>query len=120
MKGCRPASNTCGSSGQDAINHASWCDNGNAGAGSYAVKVTYDKAGVNPINVAPNKSIIGVGKAGVIRGKGLRIANGSKNVIIQNIHITELNPKYIFGGDAITLAGSDLVWIDHVKVCVHS
>lgn len=22
--GCRPASNTCGSSGQDAINHASW------------------------------------------------------------------------------------------------
>ena len=45
-----------------------------------------------------------------------RIANGAKNVIIQNIHITNLNPQYVWGGDAITLAGTDLVWIDHVKV----
>ena len=36
--------------------------------------------------------------------------------IYRNIHITELNPQYIWGGDAITLAGTDLVWIDHVKV----
>lgn len=27
----------------------------------------------------------------------------------------ELNPQYIWGGDAITLAGSDMVWIDHCK-----
>jgi pectin lyase len=27
-----------------------------------------------------------------------------------------LNPQYIWGGDAITLAGADLVWIDHVKI----
>ncbi|KAL3418765.1 pectin lyase [Phlyctema vagabunda] len=114
--GCRPASNTCGSSGQDAINHADWCTNGNAGTGSYSISVTYDKAAVTPIDIAPNKSLIGIGTSGVIRGKGLRIANGSKNVIIQNIHITELNPQYIWGGDAITLAGSDLVWIDHVKI----
>lgn len=33
----------------------------------------------------------------------------------RNVHITELNPQYIWGGDAITLAGTDLVWIDHVK-----
>lgn len=52
----------------------------------------------------------------MIRGKGLRIANGSQNVIIQNIHITELNPQYIWGGDAITLDGADLIWVDHVKV----
>lgn len=92
------------------------CDNGNAGTGSYAVSVTYDKAAVTPIDVAPNKSLIGIGTSGVIRGKGLRIANGSKNVIIQNIHITELNPKYIWGGDAITIASADLIWVDHVKV----
>lgn len=32
-------------------------------------------------------------------------------MIIQNIHITDLNPQYIWGGDAITVAGSDQVWI---------
>ncbi|OCL07847.1 polysaccharide lyase family 1 protein [Glonium stellatum] len=116
--GCRPTSNTCpGNGGQDAINHADWCTNGNAGTGATSITVTYDEAGVSPIDVGPNKSIIGIGSSGVIRGKGLRVANGSKNnVIIRNIHITELNPQYIWGGDAITLAGSDLIWIDHVKI----
>ncbi|KAK3201503.1 hypothetical protein GRF29_185g1144629 [Pseudopithomyces chartarum] len=114
--GCRPASNKCpGNGGQDAINHASWCTNGNAGAGSKNIQVTYDKAGVSGMTVGSNKSIIGVGNKGVIRGKGLRIANGAKNIIIQNIHITELNPQYIWGGDAIAVDGSDLVWIDHNK-----
>jgi pectin lyase len=114
--GCRPASNKCGSSGQDAINHASWCTNGNAGAGSQTISVTYDTAGVSGLTVGSNKSILGVGTKGVLRGKGLRIANGAKNVIIQNIHITQLNPQYIWGGDAITLDGTDMVWVDHVKI----
>lgn len=110
--GCRPASNKCpGNGGQDAINQASWCTNGNAGAGSTTIKVTYDKAGISGLTVGSNKSIIGAGGKGVLRGKGLRIANGAKNVIIQNIHITELNPQYIWGGDAITVDGSDSVWI---------
>ncbi|KAJ4336450.1 hypothetical protein N0V95_008611 [Ascochyta clinopodiicola] len=116
-QGCRPASNKCADKGgQDAINHASWCKNGLAGAGTVDHPVTYDNAGVAGINVASNKSLIGVGSKGVIRGKGLRMANGVKNVIIQNIHITELNPQYIWGGDAITVDGTDLIWIDHVKV----
>jgi pectin lyase len=34
----------------------------------------------------------------------------------RNIHITALNPQYIWGGDAITIAGSDLIWIDHCKI----
>ncbi|CAA9958624.1 hypothetical protein CFE70_002144 [Pyrenophora teres f. teres 0-1] len=115
--GCRPASNKCpGNGGQDAINNANWCTNGNAGAGSKTITVTYDTAGTSGINLGSNKSIIGVGNKGVIRGKGLRIANGAKNIIIQNVHITELNPQYIWGGDAITLDGADLVWIDHVKI----
>lgn len=76
-----------------------------------SISVTYDTAGVAGINVGSNKSIIGVGSKGVIRGKGLRMANGAKNVIIQNIHITELNPQYIWGGDAITVDGSDLIWV---------
>lgn len=80
--GCRPASNKCpGNGGQDAINKASWCTNGNAGAGVTSISVTYDTAGVAGINVNSNKSIIGVGSKGVIRGKGLRMANGVKNVM---------------------------------------
>ncbi|KAI5841127.1 polysaccharide lyase family 1 protein [Morchella snyderi] len=110
--GCRPSSNTCpNDGGQDAINGASWCTSG----GYPTVSVTYDVAGTGYIDVKSNKSIVGVGSAGVIRGKGLRVANGETNVIIQNVHITELNPEYIWGGDAITLAGTDLIWIDHCK-----
>ncbi|KAF2128960.1 polysaccharide lyase family 1 protein [Dothidotthia symphoricarpi CBS 119687] len=111
--GCRPDSNTCpDDGGQDAINGADWCTNSDY---PLDTSVTYDNAAITPINLGSNKSIVGEGTAGVIRGKGLRIANDAQNIIIQNIHITELNPQYIWGGDAITLAGTDLVWIDHVK-----
>lgn len=110
--GCRPASNTCpGKGGQDAINKNSWCTGGYAGSGSTTISVTYDTAGAEGINMGSNKSLIGVGSKGVIRGKGLRIADGAKNIIIQNIHITELNPQYIWGGDAIAISGTDKVWI---------
>lgn len=54
----------------------------------------------------------------MLRGIGLRLSGGVSNVIIQNIHITQLNPQYIWGGDAITLVGTDRVWIDHNKVRV--
>lgn len=101
--GCRPSSNTCGTKGQDSINGgANWCD-----ASFPKVQVDYDEAAMNPILVASKKSIVGVGSKGILRGKGLRLVNGVSNIIIQNIHITDLNPQYIWGGDAITLAGSD-------------
>jgi pectin lyase len=35
------------------------------------------------ITVKSNKSLIGQGTAGVIKGKGIRIVNGAKNVIVQ-------------------------------------
>lgn len=110
--GCRPTSNKCpGKGGQDAINLNNWCQPSYAGAGVQAIKVTYDKAGLFGINVGSNKSLIGVANKGVIRGRGLRIAK-QKNVIIQNIHFTEINPQYIWGGDAIAIdAGSDLIWV---------
>ena len=103
-KCCIPSSNKCGSSGQNGIDldSSSWC-------GSYPTTTcTYDKAALEGINVASNKSIVGIGSADVIRGKVLRLVNGVSNVILQNIHITELNPQYIWGGDAITLYGSHL------------
>ncbi|KAL4810557.1 pectin lyase fold/virulence factor [Aspergillus unguis] len=107
---CIPDSNTCGDSGQNAIEVGiGWCD-------PYpSTTCSYDNAGLDGLDVGPNKSIVGVGDAGVLRGKGLRI-HGSENVIVQNIHITELNPQYIWGGDAISLDGTNNVWIDHVKI----
>lgn len=98
---------------QLAINQNGWCDNYEPNAPK--VSVTYDKAGILGITVKSNKSIIGRSSSGVIKGKGLRITSGASNIIIQNIHITDLNPEYVWGGDAITLDGTDMVWIDHVK-----
>ncbi|OLN97956.1 putative pectin lyase A 1 [Colletotrichum chlorophyti] len=107
--GCAPWGT--GSACQQAINKDKWCDNYQADAPT--VSVTYNKAGLNPIKVASNKSIVGSGTKGVIVGKGLRVTS-AKNVIIQNIKIENINPKYVWGGDAITLDSTDNVWIDHV------
>ncbi|KAK7184885.1 hypothetical protein DPSP01_002149 [Paraphaeosphaeria sporulosa] len=108
--GCAPWGT--GSACQTAINQNNWCTNYEASAPS--VSVSYDKAGILGITVGSNKSLVGQGSSGVIKGKGLRIIN-AKNVIIQNVKITNLNPKYVWGGDAITLDNTDLVWIDHVS-----
>ncbi|KEY71794.1 hypothetical protein S7711_06546 [Stachybotrys chartarum IBT 7711] len=108
--GCAPYGTASGC--QTAINKNDWCTNYQPN--SPKVNVKYDKAAILGITVKSNKSIIGVGSAGVIKGKGLRIVSGAKNVIIQNIHITNLNPQYVWGGDAITIDNSDMVWIDHV------
>jgi pectate lyase len=56
--------------------------------GGQWVSCKYDNAALTPMDVGSNKSIVGVGSKGVIKGKGLRVRNGNKNVIIQNIHIT--------------------------------
>jgi len=88
--GCTPDSYTCGSKGQLAINAANWCN------GKPYKAVSYDKSSVNPIVVKSNKSLIGVGNKGVIVGKGLRMVNGVSNIIIQNIHITQLNQDLIW------------------------
>ncbi|KAI9162845.1 putative pectin lyase C [Paramyrothecium foliicola] len=76
-------------------------------------KATWWKAARNPIDVASDKTILGVGNKGIIKGKGLRFRK-AKNVIVQNIAITDLNHKYVWGGDALSFANADLIWIDHV------
>lgn len=116
-EGTTSESNGCAAWGTDAacqvaINQNDWCKNYQPDAPS--ADVTYDNAATLAIKVGSNKSIVGVGSSGVLKGKGLRVVGGAKNVIIQNIKITELNPQYVWGGDAITLNDVDMVWIDHV------
>lgn len=101
---------------QVAIDQDSWCENYEPDAPS--VTVSYYAAATLGISITSDKSLIGSGSAGVIKGKGIRIVSGASNVIVQNIEITNLNPKYVWGGDAITLNDCDLVWID--VSCRHS
>ncbi|KAK5743264.1 hypothetical protein LTR17_002741 [Elasticomyces elasticus] len=109
--GCAPwgTASNC----QVAINQNNWCKNYEPNAPT--TSVTYDNAGVLGITVNSKKTILGQGSSGVIKGKGLRIVSGASNIIIQNIAITNINPHYVWGGDAITIDGADMVWIDHVK-----
>jgi len=75
-------------------------------------QISYDKVGEDPVMVGSNKSVVGAGSKGWIKGTGLRLVS-VKNVVIQNLTITDINPSVIFAGDAITLCGVDGVWIDH-------
>ncbi|KAI9993051.1 hypothetical protein PInf_015108 [Phytophthora infestans] len=125
--GCRPTNNQrCvaknnGYKGQDAIlmkGDTTMQQTGGCDSGAKSIQVTYDNAAKTPLPVASDKTLVGEGTKGVLNGKGLRI-EGS-NVIIQNIHITNLNPHLVWGGDAISIGGSGQapknIWIDHVKI----
>ena len=89
-KGCAPWKT--GKGCQLAINAANnWCGS------NPPVDVTYSKAGTSGINVASDKTIIGVGNKAIIKGKGLRFVN-VKNIIVQNIRKLDLHyglPKAI-------------------------
>ncbi|WAQ88432.1 hypothetical protein PtA15_9A559 [Puccinia triticina] len=75
-------------------------------------QVSYHEAPLEPLVVKSNKTILGVGSSGVLRGKGLVLHN-AHNVKIQNIIITQLNPSIVWGGDAIMLDGVSDVLIEH-------
>ncbi|CCO33313.1 putative pectin lyase F Short=PLF [Rhizoctonia solani AG-1 IB] len=103
--GCKPWS--CSPNPQLAINAASnWCGS------NPAATVSYKKAGTSGIRVKSNKTILGKGTSGWIKGKGL-LLSGVSNVIIQNIRISDLNPQYVWGGDALYIDNSSKIWVDH-------
>lgn len=77
--GCAPWGTSSGC--QLAINQNDWCSNYQSDAPSVDVK--YDNAGTEGITVASKKTILGDGSKGLIKGKGLKIASGAKDIIIQ-------------------------------------
>lgn len=92
--------------GQALLNVLSGCGD------STLYEVTLDKAGMTGIEVQSDKTIIGTDDA-TLNGKGLRMV-GVSNIIVQNIAVTNLNPQYVWGGDAFTFADTSLIWVDHV------
>lgn len=110
--GCDKTTCSVNDGGQGYIGDLS-CGNADMVAVS---SITYDAAGTSPLSVGSNKSIISSNGQGVLRGKGLSLAAGSSNVIIQGIEFVDINPKYVWGGDALELQGqNDGVWVDHCK-----
>lgn len=96
-----------GRGGQWALNVAHFCD------GRPAAPVSYDNAGRRPLPVGSNKTLVGLGRNAGLQGRGLRIGDGNRNVIVQNLRITDINPGVVWGGDALTIDGADGVWVDH-------
>ncbi|KEP55804.1 pectin lyase [Rhizoctonia solani 123E] len=107
-KACKPW--TCSPNPQLAIDANEWCEHYEPNASM--TTVTYKKAGTTAIKVASNKTLLGKGTAGAIKGKGLRIAGGD-NIIIQNVRISDINAQFVWGGDAISIDGGSKIWIDH-------
>ncbi|KAI4910412.1 hypothetical protein J4E90_007847 [Alternaria incomplexa] len=78
--------------------------------------ITYDAGGSSALKVGSNKSILGIGGKGVIKGKGLSIAKDASNVIIQGVEFTTINPGVVWGGDALDMQGGNTkIWVDHCK-----
>lgn len=107
---CEPYDCTIAEGGQGLLNTLGGCGS------STTFTATLDAAS-NGIQVASDKTLVGKNSA-TLNGKGL-LMSGVSNIIIQNIEITNLNPQYVWGGDAITLDNTNQIWIDHVTVRLH-
>ncbi|KAL6707104.1 hypothetical protein ACN47E_004856 [Coniothyrium glycines] len=78
--------------------------------------IKYDVAGTSAMPVGSNKSILGVGGKGAIKGKGLSIKKNASNLIIQGVEFTTINPGVVWGGDALDFQGGNTkIWVDHCK-----
>lgn len=103
--GCWHKSNRiCYERGQQKLNVSNQC------SGLEPTHITYDKAGHNPLIVGSNKYVIGIGNAG-IKGKGFHLYN-LKNIVIKRLRITDINPRVIWGGDAISMVKVENILID--------
>ncbi|PLW43005.1 hypothetical protein PCANC_10032 [Puccinia coronata f. sp. avenae] len=110
-KGCQPWK-ACpnGLQVQKAVNYKDWCSKDKQIAGDVTVSLLTSP--LTPILVSSRKTLLGVGKLAVIKGKGLSL-HRVQNIIIQNVHITWLNPQLVWGGDGIMMDGAKDIWIDH-------
>lgn len=108
---CKPW--TCSPNPQVAIDSNRWCENYQPFAATGTASWYVAGTGYSyMLKVGSNKTLLGKGSSAGLKGIGLLLQN-SNNVIIQNLVISDINAKYVWGGDAITIVGSTNVWIDH-------
>ena len=105
--GCTVKDCTGGVASEYILNRQNWC------GARPLMTVQYDTAGTTPLWVGSNKTLIGIGPAATLKGKGLTLRGGVENIIIRNLTITSINAQVVWGGDALTIDGADRVWVDH-------
>jgi pectin lyase len=108
--GCIVKECSGGAASEHILNRQNWCGT------KPLFNITYDVAGTTPLMVGSNKTVIGIGPHATLRGKGLTLRGGVRNIIVRNLTITDLNPQIVWGGDAITIDDADGVWIDHNRI----
>jgi len=108
--GCVVKQCGAGTLSEHILNRQNWCGT------KPLFDIPYDVAGTTPLLVGSNKTVIGIGPGATLRGKGIALRDGVRNVIVRNLTITDLNPQIVWGGDAITLDDADGVWIDHNRI----
>lgn len=107
--GCVYSENSCSIHGrQERIlqNAMNYC------AGRQLINVDYDTAAATPLKVGSNKTLIGIGASSGIKGKGIAIWN-QRNVVVRNLHFSDINEGVIWAGDAIQINNASNIWIDH-------
>lgn len=67
------------------------------------------------INVRSNKTLIGLGRNSRVSGASFNLSN-SRNVIIRNLTIDDVNPGLVEAQDGITLNNSAHIWLDHLRM----
>jgi pectate lyase len=65
------------------------------------------------LDVAPNKTIVGLGRGAQIRGVSFNLGP-VQNVIIRNLAIFDVNRGLVEAGDALGLEGCSDAWLDHL------
>jgi uncharacterized repeat protein (TIGR02543 family) len=80
----------------------------------YIIQVNGTISATDSVDIASDKTIVGVGSSGVLVGVELRIGSGVSNVIIRNLKISHVMAANR-DGDAIHIQGPDThhIWIDH-------
>jgi pectate lyase len=70
--------------------------------------------GTSPVDIASNKTVVGVNKSATIKG-GINIREGSSNIIVRNLNIQgkgEGNDP----ADTVGARGSHHLWFDHLNI----
>jgi pectate lyase len=70
--------------------------------------------GTSPVDIASNKTIVGVNKSSTIKG-GINIREGSSNIIVRNLNIQgkgQGNDPV----DTVAARGSHHLWFDHLNI----
>jgi pectin lyase len=109
-QGCTYSANSCMSTSGKQERILKW---GNYCTAGEVYSINYDTAGAKPIAVGSNKTIVGLGNAAGLKGKGLYIGSSASNIIIRNLSFTDINEGIVWAGDAITIDNASKIWIDH-------